>query len=134
MPIVRPPRDLSKVKSVKKYKTRNGEVVHELVVLFDYVGLFLEDIFWVWYDRPEIYSLISSERGRYILKYMFGINLKKYITRKRHKIYIWYNQREAGLSESVLQGLKEIFLKFDTDKASEQDAAKEFQLERKFEN
>ena len=45
MPIVRPPRDLSKVKSVKKYKTRNGEVVHELVVLFDYVGLFLEDIF-----------------------------------------------------------------------------------------
>lgn len=60
MPIVRPPRDLSKVKSVKKYKTRNGEVVHELVVLFDY--------------------------------------------------------KEAGLSESVLQGLKEIFLKFDTDK------------------
>ena len=45
MPIVRPPRDLSKVKSVKKYKTRNGEVVHELVVLFDYVGLFLEAIF-----------------------------------------------------------------------------------------
>ena len=39
MPIVRPPRDLSKVKSVKKYKTRNGEVVHELVVLFDYVRL-----------------------------------------------------------------------------------------------
>ena len=46
MPIVRPPRDLSKVKSVKKYKTRNGEVVHELVVLFDYVRLPLKkDIF-----------------------------------------------------------------------------------------
>merc|ERR1712012_699556 len=60
MPIVRPPRDLSKVKSVKKYKTRNGEIVHELVVLFDY--------------------------------------------------------KAAGLSEPVLQGLKEIFLKFDTDK------------------
>jgi len=45
---------------VKKYKTRNGEIVHELVVLFDY--------------------------------------------------------KAAGLSEPVLQGLKEIFLKFDTDK------------------
>ena len=47
MPIVRPPRDLSKVKSVKKYKTRNGEVVHELVVLFDYVRLPKINIFEV---------------------------------------------------------------------------------------
>ena len=77
MPIVRPPRDLSKVKSVKKYKTRNGEVVHELVVLFDYVRKLKTDVF-----------------------------------------DFWYHQKEAGLSESVLQGLKEIFLKFDTDKAS----------------
>ena len=49
MPIVRPPRDLSKVKSVKKYKTRNGEVVHELVVLFDYVRKLKPNIFDVRY-------------------------------------------------------------------------------------
>ena len=57
MPIVRPPRDLSKVKSVKKYKTRNGEVVHELVVLFDYVRQLTE-------EGHIFLCLISSERGR----------------------------------------------------------------------
>ena len=55
MPIIRPPRDLSKVKSVKKYKTRNGEVVHELVVLFDYVRQLTEE--------GHFRCLISSEGG-----------------------------------------------------------------------
>ena len=88
MPIVRPPRDLSKVKSVKKYKTRNGEIVHELVVLFDYVRHFKNNLIFV--RSPFDLSLFDLS----------------------------FNQKAAGLSEPVLQGLKEIFLKFDTDKAS----------------
>ena len=88
MPIVRPPRDLSKVKSVKKYKTRNGEIVHELVVLFDYVRHFKNNLIFV--RSPFDLSLFD----------------------------LGFNQKAAGLSEPVLQGLKEIFLKFDTDKAS----------------
>ena len=58
------------MRSVKKYKTKSGEVHFDLKVLFDYV------------------SLGSFPLGP---------------------------QKAAGLEEETLQGLKEIFLKFDTD-------------------
>ena len=37
MPLVKPPRDLSKVRCVKKIRDKNGEIRHDLRVLFDYV-------------------------------------------------------------------------------------------------
>lgn len=38
MPLKQPPRDLSKVKCVKKSKDKNGEEVIEYQVLFDFVS------------------------------------------------------------------------------------------------
>ena len=64
-------RDRFKVRSVKKYKTKSGEVHFDLKVLFDYVS-------------HESFPLLGL-------------------------------QKAAGLEEETLQGLKEIFLKFDTD-------------------
>ena len=37
MPLVKPPRALSSVKCVKKVRDKNGDVRHDLKVLFDYV-------------------------------------------------------------------------------------------------
>ena len=41
MPLVKPPRDLSKVRCVKKIRDKNGEIRHDLRVMFDYVRSFL---------------------------------------------------------------------------------------------
>ena len=40
MPLVKPPRALSSVKCVKKVRDKNGDVRHDLKVLFDYVRTF----------------------------------------------------------------------------------------------
>ena len=41
MPLVKPPRVLSSVKCVKKVRDKNGDVRHDLKVLFDYVRKYL---------------------------------------------------------------------------------------------
>ena len=39
MPLVKPPRDLSRVRCVKKIRDKNGDIRHDLRVLFDYVSI-----------------------------------------------------------------------------------------------
>ena len=37
MPLIKPPRDLTGVRCVKKRRDKNGDIQHDLRVLFDYV-------------------------------------------------------------------------------------------------
>ena len=41
MPLIKPPRALKNVKCVKKVRDKNGDVRHDLKVLFDYVRNYL---------------------------------------------------------------------------------------------
>ena len=88
MPLVKPPRALSSVKCVKKVRDKNGDVRHDLKVLFEYVRRFL--IFLHFY----VLFVVSFD--------MFNL------------FYSQENPQWSLTTEEVLD-LKELFMIFDTD-------------------
>ena len=54
----RPPRDLAKVKCVKKKKDKNGDVHYDLVVMFDHVSAL--KLFQKRYGATYIFWILGS--------------------------------------------------------------------------
>ena len=64
MPLVKPPRVLSSVKCVKKVRDKNGDVRHDLKVLFDYVRKYLKfSHFWLSDRSPRNADVRSFVRS-----------------------------------------------------------------------